>query len=240
MFLVAIIDQERYRYSFGRKFNKFAIGKTKIKLPATADGNPDWQYLEDYAKNEILPNMPAKALSVWEGKYSSKPMISEKLELRTEDWEWFTVGEIFDCNTTVHSIQNEMVHGDTPFVSRSAINNGISDYVTAEEDRRISKAGCITIGAEGIFAFYQPKDFVAGVKIYTIRATNLNKYNAMFICTILNKEAYRYNYGNARILDKIKKEKIKLPATTNANGEKVPDWQWMEDYIKGLPFSEAI
>jgi DNA-binding CsgD family transcriptional regulator len=56
-----------------------------------------------------------------------------------------------------------------------------------------------------------------GVKVYTIRHSKMNVYNAMFIITILNLENYRYNYGNARILNKIQREKIKLPV---ANGGK--------------------
>lgn len=64
----------------------------------------------------------------------------------------------------------------------------------------------------------------------------MNKYIAMFICTILDMEKYRYNYGNARILDKIKEEKIKLPA--GKDGE--PDFDFMENYIKSLPYSKMI
>ena len=50
-FLITILDLERYRYSFGRKYNKSAITNTKIKLPAKTDGNPDWDFMETYIKN---------------------------------------------------------------------------------------------------------------------------------------------------------------------------------------------
>lgn len=49
LFLVAVLDCERYRYSFGRKY-KTNLEKTKIKLPAK-DGNPDWNYMEEYIKS---------------------------------------------------------------------------------------------------------------------------------------------------------------------------------------------
>ena len=86
------------------------------------------------------------------------------------------------------------------------------------------------------FAFYQSKPFISGVKIYTLRNENLNKYNALFISTILNKEVYRYCYGRARILDKIKEERIKLLVNSQGN----PAWQFMENYIKSLPYSDLI
>lgn len=242
-FLVAIIDQDRYRYSFGRKFNLAAISNTRIKLPAITNAIgeifPDWQWMENYIKETIIPKLPSKSKSVWQQQFDKTPLSNQKLELKTDEWKRFVVGEIFQCETTSHCIDYEMDKGSTPFVSRSATNNGVSNYVD-KKDKIVYPKNCITIGAEGIIAFYQPKSFLTGVKIYTIRSPYLNPYVAMFICTILDMEVYRYNYGYARILEKIKKEKIKLPAIKNANSEYEPDWQWMEDYIKGLPYSKAL
>ena len=69
-----------------------------------------------------------------------------------------------------------------------------------------------------------------------IRNKKLNKYNGLFICTVLNQDVYKYSYGRARILDKIKQEIIKLPVDKNGN----PDWDYMEKYIKSLPYSDLI
>ena len=81
----------------------------------------------------------------------------------------------------------------------------------------------------------------------------LNIYVGLFISTILNIEDYRYSYGRARILAKLKDEIIKLPIIHNEDGSPVidetyqysekgyiPDWQWMEDYIKSLPYGDRI
>ena len=92
------------------------------------------------------------------------------------------------------------------------------------------KGNCITIGAEGIVAFYQDNDFIPGVKVYTIRYDKINKYNALFICTILNLKKDLYSYGRARILEKLKNEFITLPSTDLNK----PDWKFMEDYIKEI------
>ena len=213
-----IIEHNKYRYNYGRGANKTF---RSILVPS-----------RDEIPNEI------KSRKV-KSNFKRKPLSFKKLELKTKDWKWFRVGEIFDCNTTKHAIQQELSFGEMPFVTRSAENNGVSGYVEAT-NCIINKSNCITIGAEGIFAFYQPNDFVTGVKVYTLRQISLNPYNAIFICTLLNKEVYRYNYGNARILEKIKREKLKLPAIKNAKGEYEPDWQWMEDYIKGLPYSGCL
>ena len=210
-----VIEQNKYRYNYGRGANKTF---REILVPSY---------------DEIPKNI--KNIKNVQSNFISKPLLINQLQLKTSDWNWFKTGEIFNCSTTKHAIQQDLSEGDTPFVTRSAENNGVSAYIDAT-NCVINDPNCITIGAEGVFAFYQPKAFVTGVKVYTLRHEKLNKYNALFISTLLNKENYRYNYGNARILDKIKKERIKLPVDANGN----PDWQFMEDYIKSLPYSACL
>ena len=176
----------------------------------------DYAHLSEDAFIETIRNYLAFLIS------SSKP--SDNLNVSTKasslttraidlaKWRWFTVGDIFQIDTTVHSVKQDMDSGEIPFVSRSALNNGVSDFVNGT-GHRCYASGCITIGAEGKVAFYQPKSFIPGVKVYTLRHEKMNARIAMFVCTILNMELYRYNYGNARIVDKIKRERIRLPAT---------------------------
>jgi len=186
--------------------------------------------MRNYLAFKVSSSIPMDVLNV-----TTTSKTQSKLNANPINWRWFTVGEIFQITTTIHSVKQDMEPGTTPFVSRSALNNGVSDYVDCTEHKCYS-SGCITIGAEGKVAFFQPKSFVPGVKVYTLRHDLMSVYSAMFVCTILNLELYRYNYGNARIVDKIKRERIRLPATPDGK----PDWQWMEDYIKGLPYSASL
>lgn len=151
------------------------------------------------------------------------------------NWHTFVVGEIFQCETTKHLIIDDMLSGEVPFISRTANNNGVECFVDMDISKQI-EGNCITIGAEGRYAFYQTESFVTGVKVYTLRHKKLNKYNAMFICTILNQEVFRYSYGRARIINLIKLEKITLPA----NSQNEPDWEYMEKYIKLLPYGDCV
>ncbi|EAJ7576975.1 restriction endonuclease subunit S [Campylobacter upsaliensis] len=125
--------------------------------------------------------------------------------------------------------------GEVPFISRTTFNNGCDGYVEVEE-KFITKGNCISIGGEGIYAFYQKEDFATGTNICTLRNENLNQYVALFICAVLNQEVYRYSYGRARNLGRVESEIIKLPI--NAKGK--PDWEFMEKYIKSLPYGDKI
>ncbi|MDR3236966.1 MAG: N-6 DNA methylase [Spirochaetia bacterium] len=179
---------------------------------------------------KYLAYLVADGISTLEAKYA---VTEPPAPVDTSNWHEFKAGAIFDCKTTRALISTEA--GNSPYVTRSAINNGISDYVS-DDNYILNKKNCITIGAEGKFAFYQCNDFVAGVKIYTLRHEKLNNYNALFVCTVLNASVYKYSYGRARILSKIKDEIIKLPIEKNGN----PDWEFMEKYIKALPYSDKI
>lgn len=50
MFIVTIMNLEKYRYSYGRAFNKEHVENTILRLPACADGEPDWAFMEDFIK----------------------------------------------------------------------------------------------------------------------------------------------------------------------------------------------
>ena len=61
----------------------------------------------------------------------------------------------------------------------------------------------------------------------------MNKYNALFIATVINQSNFKYSYGRGRSKTRLEQETIKLPV----NDEGEPDYQFMEDYIKKYYFS---
>ncbi len=50
LFITTIINQEKYRYGYGRKFAQMRIKNTKIKLPSK-EGEPHWEFMENYIKS---------------------------------------------------------------------------------------------------------------------------------------------------------------------------------------------
>jgi len=50
LFLETVLNQERYRFTYGRKVVIDKYIEQYISLPANEDGNPDWQYMEKYVK----------------------------------------------------------------------------------------------------------------------------------------------------------------------------------------------
>lgn len=51
LFICTVIRNEKYRFSYGRKWKLDRMEESEIWLPSDNEGNPDWQYMEDYIKS---------------------------------------------------------------------------------------------------------------------------------------------------------------------------------------------
>jgi hypothetical protein len=86
-------------------------------------------------------------------------------------------------------------------------------------------------------AFYQPVPFCSTEDVHIFKPKfKINQYIALFMSTLIKREKYRYNYGRKWGIGRMKISKIKLPVASD--GE--PDFKFMEEYIKTLPFSKQI
>lgn len=165
-----------------------------------------------------------------------KKSITKTSELKTDNWQWFTYDEIFDLKKGQRIVNNEMIKGNTPCIRPIDDNNGVHDYIDLEPNHT---GNTITVNYNGSVAeaFYQPKPYFALDDINVLYPKfELNPYIAMFLTTLIRKEKYRFSYGRKWHLGRMKESKIKLPI--DANGK--PDWKFMEDYIKSLPYSANL
>lgn len=247
LFLVSLLNMERYRYNYGRAYKKDLIYHTKIKLPIDSNGNPDWQWIENYVQNTLIPQLPQKTKNVWQKTFDTKPLLPNKLQLNTKEWQWFRVGDLFGnqkgiiskckCSSASELLEDGK---DIAYIGAKKSDNGIMKYVQLKEDL-VTKGNCMVFIGDGQgsvgYSLYQPNDFIGSTTLFAGYNENLNKYNAMFLIAVLDQERYRYSYGRKY---KPSDTKLKLPAIKNAQSEYEPDWQWMEDYIKSLPYSGCL
>lgn len=241
LFIISLLSGERYRYNYGRAFKKELIENTKIKLPVNSENNPDWQWIENYVNNVLIPKLPTKSKSIWEERYNSKPIVNNRLKLNTETWRWFRYGELFKICKGKRLTKADMVVGNIPYIGAIDSNNGISAYIS--NDEHIHSANTITVSYNGSIAeaYYQSKPFWATDDVNVLYPKfELNVYIALFLATIINGEKYRFNYGRKWDKELMEQSLIKLPAIQKANGEYELDWQFMEDYIKSLPYSACL
>ncbi|ECL5231654.1 restriction endonuclease subunit S [Campylobacter upsaliensis] len=232
LFLHSILTANRFKYDYGRKVTENKYMSDYIDLPAITKGHkkkPDFEFMENYIKSLHYKPLTTK----------NRP--ENALPLNIEKWGEFRLGDVFECSGTFSLVKSDLDEayggggGNVPFISRTTFNNGCDGYVEVEA-KFITKGNCISIGGEGIYAFYQKEDFATGTNICTLRNEKLNQYVALFVCAVLNHEVYRYSYGRARNLGRVENEIIKLPI--NHKGEL--DFDFMENYIKSLPYGDRI
>lgn len=155
-------------------------------------------------------------------------------KIDTDNWEEFTIGELFKVTRPTSRSQSNYEPGNVPFVASGNYNNGVIKYLTPKENESLDKGNCITVSPVDGSSFYQKEDFLgrggAGSSIIILRNDNLNPYNGYFISTIIRTVCQKYFYSNMANKDTIKSEKIKLPVKSH----KQPDWLYMENYIKKM------
>lgn len=227
LFIATVLCQERPKYSFGRKW-KTHLKDTVIKLPQTIEGFPDWDFMEQYIKS--LNHKPLTT----QNRSSQYP-------LNINCWQEFKVGDYFDVYLSSGDLKIDACEpGKIPLVSSGATNNGIVGYIDEKGDGKaqIFKANSITVD---MFcnAFYQNNDYYAvshGRVNILYPKFKCNPLIGCFICSVINNERFKYSYGRAVYSDEISRMVINLP-TTSGN---VPDFNFMENYIKSLPYGDRI
>lgn len=246
LFIAATIKTEKYRFSYGRKWALDNMKITEISLPIqnNVDGVPiidttckysdegyipDWQFMEDYIKS--LHHKPLTT--------KNKP--GQAPDLNVQNWKEFRVGDLFKVELSKGDIKfDEMDGGNIPLVSSGETNNGIVGYIDVNGDGKaeIFPKNRITIDMFGN-AFYQNESFYA---VSHGRVNILNpKFNltlnmGLFISAVIKWERYKYSYGRAVYSSVAENMNIKLPADSSGN----PDWQFMENYIKALPYGDRL
>jgi len=157
--------------------------------------------------------------------------------LDTTKWRWFRLDELFRLTKGKRLTTFNMVQGDIPFIGSSAFNNGITAFV--DVNHHIHPGNTITVAYNGSVgeAFYQPVDFFACDDINVLYPEfDLNRHIAMFLITMIKHEKYRFGYGRKWHLERMGESQIKLPV----NAKSQPDWQFMENYIRSLPYGDLI
>lgn len=211
----------RFKYSaFGREVNKYI---KDIELPVSI---PKWVY----TKKIVLP------------KTNNSP-INKDLEI--QKWAYFKVkDELFKIEQCKCSNASGLLEdgNEIDYIGAKKDDGGIMYKVMHNPDLE-TRGNCIIFICDGQgsvgYTNYRQFDFIGSTTLSVGRNNNLNKYTGLFLVTILDRERYRFSFGR-KYRTNLGKLKIKLPCKCDEKGKIVPDWKYMEDYIKHLPYGDII
>jgi hypothetical protein len=153
--------------------------------------------------------------------------------LNDRKWKKFDLYEFFTPKRGTRLKQEDRIEGTIPLVTAGESNLGVKEFISNAQDVFESK---ITIDMFCNTYVHMDK-FSCDDNIITLDCkVNINLYIMLFVSTIIYLDKYRYQYGRQYRIKNFLNHKIELPV----NNEESPDWKFMEDFIKQLPYADRI
>lgn len=253
LFLQAMLTANRFKYTYGRKVTEDKYLNDIIDLPTqhNADGSifidttcqysddgyvPDWQFMEDYIKSLHYKPLTTK------NKTGQAP------DLNVSEWKFFLLKDI--CKITMgNKMDATAMTTDNPkynFVGRSADNNGVAmkvDAVYADNGKLIEpySAGCITVALGGSLGstYLQKEPFYTSQNVSVLEfSKEVSDFSKLFLCTLIHNESLYKYFPFGRELNTHIRTDFGFTLPVNSDGN--PDWQFMENYIKALPYGDRL
>jgi hypothetical protein len=220
LFACLAIRHNRFRYSaFGREANRTL---RTLLIPEPKEF-PKWVCEQD--------------TSILETDLAHAENHAAQVPLHTDGWKPFLLSDLFDIKKGKRLTKANMQPGPTPFISAIDSNNGLRQRVNVTP---LHPANVITVNYNGngvADAYFQREPFWASDDVNILYPKfSVDVPVALFICTIIRREKYRFSYGRKWALDRMKASAIKLPATPTGK----PDWNLMRQFVKGLPFGPQL
>lgn len=264
LFVATVIMHDRYRWGYGRKWRPERMVKSKIKLPIKYEESglpfidkektysdkgyvPDWDFMERYIKS--LHHKPITT------KNHSAPL----MPFATNNWKEFFLHRIFKVSmgNGIDAISTTTDNPKYNYIGREGNNNGVAGFVDEIEGELPFLAGAITLALGGSLGscFLQKFPFYTAQNVGVLQEKiQLSDYTKLFLITLIREECgIKYQAFGRELNAHFRKDfTIKLPIKQH-NGKAIsdetcefsdegyiPDWEWMENYIKSLPYGDRI
>lgn len=248
LFLRTVLLANQYKYTYGRKVTEEKYLSEIIKLPALDKDTPDWNFMEQYIKSLNCNPLTTSVKS------------TKKIDLNVCSWKNFYLHRIMniEMGNGIDAIFTTSYRPKFNYVSRNSNGNGVVGIVDEIDGETVFSAGDLSLALGGSFlgaCFIQKKPFYTAQNVAVLQEkVPLSDYTKLFIATLIRNECkIKYQAFGRELNAHIKKDFIlKLPVLYNnkeivrdntytfSDEGYIPDWQWMENYIKSLPYSDRI
>lgn len=237
LFVATAISMQSKSFSYSRKLGTGRANKLQIMLPVNEDGEPDFQFMEDYIRelmsrkykqyrdyaNRILTDFTGcDYVNRWRNGL-----------LNNQNWAAFVISDIFDIMPGKRLVAADTTEGNRPFIGALDNNNGVARFVN---DRNCSiDKNVLGVNYNGngmVIGFYHPYEciFSDDVKRFHLKHYEDNQFVLLFmkVCILMQKQKFGYLYKfNA---ERMAHTSIMLPVTESGD----PDYPFMELYGKVL------
>ena len=228
MFIARAITAQKDKYGYGLKMGTARLRRQKIMLPIDENGQPDYSFMETYMKT-VEKRLLAQYKAYLTHIHGSN--LNGGGKMRQTNWKAFSLNEICMINSGVRLVSRQMRDGKRPFIGAADSNNGVTNFVSNTNASLDSNLLGVNYNGNGVaIGFYHPYEaiFTDDVKRIKFKQHIGNKYVYLFLKAAILKQKSKYQYGYKFSGERMNRQKIVLPATT----EGTPDFQYMENYMQ--------
>ena len=238
IFIATIISKYIEVFTYKEKPGIKKYEQTIIKLPATDEGLPDFDYMDAYM-SRIFEEEEA-----FVDKLEEKDFSGNKID--TSGWKKFKLGDLFDkldlkflpdrkFNKALDISDVKTEEYDLPLVNARHSNNGIMYYGRSSEwDYSDMTIDIVADGAASTGDVYaQPQETGVLYNAYLIKPKKIDvsEGSLFFLATVIQlcvKD--HFGYDNKCTWERLQQELVKLPATA----EGLPDFDYMDAYMQRI------
>ena len=236
MFIIPSIKIQMQKFNWGGNGATLGrLNRTRLILPINSQGQPNWQFMEDYIKQE-QKQQAQKVIDYYERKLVE--LAGDVVGFDKVEWKEFSVGELFDIKIGKNIDGNKVdrVNGETAYITRKENTNGLDGFVNYDSEFLNSIYPVITIGNETAEPYVQEFPFFTGTKVNILLPKfKMDTAILKYIATSLRQHKGKYSYSFTINSTRLKKQNILLPADKNGN----PNFQYMSDFVKKLELDKV-
>ena len=233
LFLITALRSALYsRYSWGDSVSMKRIKDDVFFLPATADGKPDYAYMDQYMR-DVMKESESSLENLRRADKSK-----ETVDIHA--WKRFHLYDdgLFDIDmgTKLDRVKMTQIKPEINFVGRANTNNGITGRVDRIVDVQPYAAGNMTLSLGGEYlgsCFIQPEDFYTSQNVVVlIPKWNMSFSVRQFVATMIFRESRTYYKAFIDELNRHIKTDFTfyLPVTLDGS----PDWDYMDAYMSDM------
>lgn len=249
LFLIPIIKNNLLHFNYDNKLTYDNVLELSIKLPAIYSAEkeeyePDWDYIEEFIK-ELKEENERKLSSLKTLFNPDNALVNGGgggYNLDISDWHEFEIRQLFEVINSKPYHKSDVIEADEDdsnsvnYITRSKFNNGLLYKVEDNNNFDKNPKNTISFGAKNADFFIQLEEYITGNKMYYIDTQELTLNQSLFFKTVLQKTlTNKYGFNDGLTGERLKAEKILLPATYNNEKEEYePDWEYMDNFIINL------
>ena len=228
-FLATMLRKTAESFEYAKKWRPERMRSSKIMLPIDSKGKPNWQFMENYIKQEMKVQS-SKVASYYENK-----LMKLGFELLGLDVEWkeFWMEDILDIKSGVRLTKADQIDGNIPFIGASDANNGVTEFVGNTNKSLDSNVLGVNYNGSVVENFYHSYECIFSDDVKRIKFKNGeygDEFTYLFLKQMILSQKNKYQYGYKFNAKRMSRQKIMLPI--DKNGE--PHWKYMSNFVKKL------